>query len=422
MKDKRCVKRLIIGGGLSGLTLAYYLKKDYLILEKNSSLGGYCRTIPNNKYVWDYAGHFYHFRTDEFKKLFLSLVEKKEIVHQAKNTKIYLKDSLINYPFQTNIHELEKADFIDCLYDLFFKKEKKVYDNFLDMLYGKFGKSIVEIFLRPYNEKLYATNLKNLDKDAMGRFFPYADLAAIIENMKKSHDTSYNDNFLYLKKGAGYFIDKLASKLSTNNIRLNCTVKKINTKEKFVVTNDNEKIYYEYLINTSPLNDFIYCLDSKHRLLEQLSYNKVLVFNLGFDRPSPRYKNEHWIYFPEKDLNFYRVGFYNNILNTKKLSLYVEIGFSKNQKIDVEKQLRITLQNLKKTGVISKDMKLIDRSVVIMDPAYVHIETKNDKSVQKFIKEIERKDVYTLGRYGKWTYCSMEDCMNWAKELSVKIK
>ena len=33
------------------------------------------------------------------------------------------------------------------------------------MLYGKFGVSIVEKFLRPYNEKLYAVDLRKLDKD-----------------------------------------------------------------------------------------------------------------------------------------------------------------------------------------------------------------------------------------------------------------
>ena len=82
------VKNLIIRGGLSGLTLAYYLKKDYLILEKESEVGGYCRTIKNPNYVWDYAGHFYHFKTEEMKRLFLSMVEPDEIVTQKKVTKI----------------------------------------------------------------------------------------------------------------------------------------------------------------------------------------------------------------------------------------------------------------------------------------------------------------------------------------------
>ena len=42
------------------------------------------------------------------------------------------------------------------------------------MLYARFGRSTPK-FLIPYNEKLYATDLATLDKDAMGRFFPHAD-------------------------------------------------------------------------------------------------------------------------------------------------------------------------------------------------------------------------------------------------------
>ena len=38
-------KYLIIGAGVSGLTFANYVKGDYLIVEKENEIGGYCRTI-----------------------------------------------------------------------------------------------------------------------------------------------------------------------------------------------------------------------------------------------------------------------------------------------------------------------------------------------------------------------------------------
>ena len=182
-------KYLIIGAGISGLTFASYCKENYLIIEKDSEVGGYCKTHYNKDYVWDYAGHFFHFKTDEFKKKFIDSLDKNDFVTQDKKTYIYFDNALVDYPFQTNIHELSKDKFIDCLYDLFNKEEKETYDNFLDMLYGKFGKSITEMFLKPYNEKLYACDLTKLDKDAMGRFFPYADIKAIIKNMKDSKNT-----------------------------------------------------------------------------------------------------------------------------------------------------------------------------------------------------------------------------------------
>ena len=87
------IKNLIIGAGISGLSFAYFLKNDdYLILEKDNTYGGYCRTIKKDGFTWDYAGHFYHFKTEELKKLFLDLVESEELIEKEKCTKIFYKD------------------------------------------------------------------------------------------------------------------------------------------------------------------------------------------------------------------------------------------------------------------------------------------------------------------------------------------
>lgn len=87
-----------------------------------------------------------------------------------KNTKIKYKDRYVDYPFQKNIHQLPKEELLECLYDLF-TTNTDAYTTFQEMLYAKFGKSIADKFLIPYNTKLYACNLDSLDKDAMGRFF-----------------------------------------------------------------------------------------------------------------------------------------------------------------------------------------------------------------------------------------------------------
>ena len=419
----RNVKYLIIGAGISGLTFANFIKDDYLIIEKENEVGGYCRTIKKGEYLWDYAGHFFHFKTDEMKKLFEDLMKDEELIFQEKNTKIYYGDRLIDYPFQMNIHQLPQQEFIDCLYDLYNKNEKENYESFLDMLYGKFGKSIVEKFLKPYNEKLYACDLNNLDKDAMGRFFPYANLNQIINNMKEENNNSYNNTFLYPKNGAGSFLNKLYENLDKEKVELMNEIKKIDLKNKTVITKNNEVINYQYLINTSPLNNLLELIDNTEKLRENISYNKVLVFNLGFEKKS-NFK-EHWIYFPQKDINFYRVGFYDNILMSDKLSMYIEIGYEKKSKIsedDIKEQLNLTLQNLKKVGIVEDDNKLVDYSTIVMNPAYVHINSETNKEIKKFEKYLNDNSVYTIGRYGAWTYCSMEDCMISAKELAEKLK
>lgn len=413
------IKYLIIGAGISGLTFANYIKDDnYAILEKESEVGGYCRTIKRGDFIWDYAGHFFHFKTDEFKKIFIDNVNPEDIIYKDKCTKILYKNSLIDYPFQTNIHELEKEEFIDCLYDLFNKEEKDNYDNFLDMLYGKFGKSIVEKFLKPYNEKLYACDLKKLDKEAMGRFFPYADLKQIINNMKNNKDSSYNNTFLYPKNGAGSFINILYNKLDKNKVLLDTTITSIDLKNKIVTTNAGDKYKFEYLINTAPLNHFLELFGDEEfeRLKDELSYNKVLVFNLGFNKKS-KFTKEHWMYIPDKKCNYYRIGFYDNILDSEKLSMYIEIGYDKNADINVKEQLRLTLENLKKQNIIDDTMKLEEYMSIIMDPAYVHINGITYEKILKLKQYLSQTNIYTIGRYGGWTYCSMEDCMIEAKNL-----
>ena len=424
MVIKLKTKYLIIGAGISGLTFANYCDGSYIIVEKENEVGGYCRTIKRNGYIWDYAGHFFHFKTKEFKDLFLKQISDRDIVYNDKCTKILYKDKLIDFPFQSNIHQLDKEEFIDCLYDLFNKNEKKKYDNFLDMLYGKFGKSIVEKFLKPYNEKLYAINLEELDVEAMGRFFPYANKEEIINNMKNKSINSYNSSFLYPKNGAASFIDILYNKLDKEKILLNTEINKIDLAKKKAILSNGKEIEYKYLINTSPFNKFLGIFNKYDKLISEMSYNKVLVFNMGFDKPSPLCKEEHWIYLPDKKTNYYRIGFYNNILCNDKLSMYIEIGYDKNSIIDakeIKKQLNLTKENLLHDGIISKDMKLIDYEAIVMDPAYVHINNKTSKKLNKLKDELEKNEIYSIGRYGSWTYNSMEDSMIMAKDLANKL-
>src|SRR6185295_10605672 len=88
------------------------------------------------------------------------------------------------------------------------------------MLYARFGRSIAEKFLIPYNEKLYACDLGSLDKNAMGRFFPHADLTDIIRNMKVANNASYNATFTYPEGGAIEYVKAIASAVRPGGIAL----------------------------------------------------------------------------------------------------------------------------------------------------------------------------------------------------------
>lgn len=404
---------IIIGAGVTGLTYANFTKKPYMIIEADDHIGGLCNTIYQDGFVWDYSGHFFHFQHPEIAAFVQDRVDANELVTVNKHTQIKYKDRLIDFPFQKNIHQLEYSEFIDCLCDLF-ETDSVAIASFKSMLYAKLGKSIAEKFLIPYNEKLYATDLDRLDADAMGRFFPYANREQIIRNFRAHKNESYNGTFVYPKGGAIQYVNAIARDINKAAIYLNEKVETIDLTCHLVRTNCRE-FSFDSIISTIPLVNLLK-LTSIPYYEDAFTWNKVLVLNLGFDTPSDD-KVNHWIYFPEKKYCFYRVGFYSNIIPSERMSLYVEIGFPKDARVDVEEMVQHTLHGLKDAGIIS-NQNLVSMHSVIMDPAYVHITQEGIKETQRIKHVLAKHNVHSIGRYGSWNYSSIEDNMMEAINLA----
>lgn len=409
---------LIIGAGITGLSIGSFLEdQNYLIIEATDSIGGYCKTIKKDGFVWDYSGHFFHFKSDEIKKYLLEKMDQSQIKDCVKFTQIFYNKKYIDFPFQKNIHQLDKEEFIDCLYDLF-NPRTKVEKTFKDMVYSRLGKSISEKFLIPYNEKLYACDLDKLDKDAMGRFFPHTNKEEIIRNFRMRNNNSYNSTFTYPMGGAIEYVNSIASRINPNKIVLGEKLIGLDIKNKIAKTNKRE-IHYSNLISTIPFPSLLNLAQIPYES-KVFSWNKVLVFNLGFDKKGLD-KINNWVYFPDRNIRFYRIGYYDNIFQSDKMSLYVEIGFNKDEDINIEKELKTVINDLEIVGVKQKNQKLISYIYIIMDPAYVHINKGSIHAVENIKKELGELGIYSIGRYGSWTYCSIEDNIIESKNLAEKL-
>ena len=416
------VRTLIVGAGVTGLATAAALSSrgqsgdgDYLILEGDSEIGGYCKTIKREGFVWDYSGHFFHFKRPEIEQWLRERMPGQRVRKVEKKSFIDFKGTYVDFPFQKNIHQLPKEDLVDCLYDLYFRTETPTHDgeeSFEAMLYSRFGRSIAEKFLIPYNEKLYATDLGTLDKDAMGRFFPHANLTDIIRNMKVADNASYNASFTYPEGGAIEYVKAIASAVRPDAVAFGEPLVEIDLGSK-IATTPKRSIQFDRLVSSAPFNRLLAHARVPHDPSDY-SWNKVLVFNLGFDRKGK--KDVHWVYYPDREVVFYRVGFYDNIFDTDRLSLYVEIGFAKEAVVDVPAMRDRVLADLKKTGVIT-DHRLVAEHSVTMDPAYVHITRRSMSEHARIKKELADRGVFPVGRYGGWTYCSIEDNIVEARAL-----
>jgi protoporphyrinogen oxidase len=412
------VRTLIVGAGVTGLAAAAFSRdSDYLVLEADRDIGGYCKTVRRAGFVWDYSGHFFHFRHPDVEAWLRARMAGQPIRTISKRAFVSYKGSLIDFPFQKNIHQLPRDEFIDCLHDLYFAgAQPGPQDTFAQMLYGRYGRAIAEKFLVPYNEKLYACDLDTLDKEAMGRFFPHADLADIIRNMKSSDRSGYNATFTYPEGGAIQYIQALASALRPGAIALDEPLLAVDLPRK-VARTPRREIRFDRLISSAPFNRFAALCGLAHEA-NVFTWNKVLVFNLGFDRKGPA--GVHWIYYPDRERVFYRVGFYDNIFESDRMSLYVEVGFPRDAAVDVAATRARVLQDLAREGLVTNH-QLVAEHAVIMDPAYVHITRRSQAERERLAALLRARDVYSVGRYGGWTYCSIEDNIVEARALMEQL-
>src|SRR5215468_9961390 len=148
-------KTLIIGAGISGLATAAALDgEDLLVLEADREIGGYCKTIKKEGFVWDYSGHFFHFKHPEIEAWLKERMLGQRVLSVVKKSFVSYKGRFVDFPFQKNIHQLPQDEFIDCLYDLYFARAPRellgkyapgaapTEGSFREMLYARFGRSI----------------------------------------------------------------------------------------------------------------------------------------------------------------------------------------------------------------------------------------------------------------------------------------
>ena len=110
--------------------------------------------------------------------------------------------------------------------------------------------------------------------------------------------------------GAIEYVNSLYRRIKSNKLSLNEKLLSIDIENKLAITNIR-KIKYDRLISSMPFTSLLDITNTSYDK-KIYSWNKVLVFNLGFNKKGAD-KINNWVYFPEKKYSFYRIGYYDNI-------------------------------------------------------------------------------------------------------------
>lgn len=108
------VRNVIVGAGPTGLSAAYHLDKDTVLLDKNSHVGGWCRSIQDKGFTFDYAGHIM-FSNDEYVLQLYKILLGDNIHWQNREAWVYSKGVHTRYPFQGALYGLPPEVIKECI-------------------------------------------------------------------------------------------------------------------------------------------------------------------------------------------------------------------------------------------------------------------------------------------------------------------
>ena len=91
-------RTIIVGSGPTGMSAAYHLDEDYLMLERDASVGGLSRSLSLNGFTFDYAGHIM-FTNDEYAKAMFKKLVGSNVHYQAREAWCYQQGVHTLYPF-----------------------------------------------------------------------------------------------------------------------------------------------------------------------------------------------------------------------------------------------------------------------------------------------------------------------------------
>src|SRR5262249_8592261 len=101
------VKRRVIvaGAGPTGLSAAFHLGEDALVIEPNDRVGGCCRSIEDRGFTFDHAGHIM-FSNDPHVHEMYKILLGDNVHWQDREAWIYSKKVFTRYPFQGSLYGL----------------------------------------------------------------------------------------------------------------------------------------------------------------------------------------------------------------------------------------------------------------------------------------------------------------------------
>ena len=427
-------RTVILGAGLCGLSAAYHLEErgdeDYLLLERDSAVGGLARTETSEGFFFDRSIHILYSRDPYVLDLICGKLLKGNIHRQIRQSYCYTDGIFTEYPYQTNTFGLPPDVIAENLLGLIeakcAKPEKMPPRNFEEWIFGNFGRGIAGNFMVPYNRRQWAWDLKDMNYDWIAARVPVPDLAEVIRGALQPphHRFGPNQEFWYPVTGGIEALSRsFLSFIPHERLHLNTTVTSIDGVRHEAVLSDGHRIRFGRLISTIPLPVLVGLLEKGispgvRKSAEGLKFNTVHTVNIGLDgQDIGPFEHMHWVYFAGETTTFHRLSIPGNFSSSMVpegcSSLQLEISESVHRPCNRTTLIERCLADLIRIGILEGcDMdRVLVSGVVTLEPAYIIYDLLHRRNVRTITRYLASRDISSRGRFGEWEYLNMDQAI-----------
>ncbi len=432
---------IILGGGLAGLSAASVLGNRAILLEQTERPGGLAKTECYDGYWFDHVLHILYFQDKAIETRIHNLL-REDLSLVSPKAWVETRYGISPFPLQMHLGTLHWKKMLHCLMDLAKVKcliGQRQPANYQEFLHHTFGKALCDIFFFPYNRKMWKQPLEKLATSGFLWNITQPQFKEVLRGVLRLNDKFrvYNANGWYPHPSIqsdirGMEVLTRALTKRVHDLRLHHRVEALDLKNQLVrVWNDGENKWFRYqtqCLSTIPLPTLInICKQTPLELKQQckkLKRNRVysVMFSIRGSRPEGK---GHWRYYPDESLLFTRLIFMHEFdphsAPANGWGLMAEV--TEPAEYSVKKAMEIIPRvetDIKRIGVLPENCEIIDKRMLVVDPAYVVFSIDNQAIIEQARAFFRDHRITLLGRYGRWEYSSMakvmQDAFLWCEE------
>jgi UDP-galactopyranose mutase len=472
----------VIGAGPTGLSAAYHLGRDSILLEQADRVGGWCRSIEDTGFTFDMAGHIM-FSNDPYVHEMYQLLLGDNVHWQDREAWIYSKKVFTRYPFQGALYGLPPEVIKECIVgaiearfgSLTAKKpaadkgtngdytgperrgmfeplmkangsrKPRTYTgaerrlnahkgspkNFEEFIYKVWGRGIAKHFAIPYNQKLWAVPLEEMETSWLGGRVPLPNLEEMIEGALSQSPKPMGPNARFgypLRGGFQALMNGFLPHLE-GELRLQTRVVAVSPSRHTVTLSDGTVVPYEFLISTMPLPALIQVMGNEapadvRKAAAGLRHVSVRCVNIGVGRENLTEK--HWIYYPE-DPVFHRIFVQGNASPHCNppggFGLTCEITYSEAKPLpcDGDALIQRCIEDCHRVGFFQPGDPIWAANQVDMPVAYVVYDHNRARNVSVIREWLSAQDIVLAGRYAEWEYYNSDHAFIAGKKAAEQV-